>query len=152
MPGEGCGRGFWGLWAVPPQPVTLPAFSSSSTSLFQHPLPDSNPDSLLEFVKSSAGDFSKKSGQRTMDLGTLGLLPAWYLQSLGSTWTQMFSLSQTLTSSHDPRHSLVTDHMLLNPHLPCVDFGPVNWLMADTRVVHNFPHIILSWPPFLTVA
>lgn len=39
-------------------------------------------------LKSSAGDFNTK----------LGLGPVWWIQSLSSTWTQMLSLSQILTT------------------------------------------------------
>lgn len=82
----------------------LLAFFPQQWISFQHPLPASDPDSYL-VLKSSAGDVNVKSGLRTTDFGrlqatyALGLLPVWLIKSLGSTQTQMFSLSPILTSS-----------------------------------------------------
>lgn len=132
-----------------------PAFSSSSRDSHFSQI------QIYSFLKLCRRFQSQvKSGLKTTDLGAHGHLHSEITSCMVDVATQtwMFSLPRTLDnwSLHSFCCCLlfppVANCRSFNPHLPGVDFRPVNCLIIDARVVHNFFSITPPWFPFVIMA
>lgn len=119
------------------------------------------PDSDLQFLKALQ-EISESSQVRAKNHWPWGSRPPTLWDYFLHGWCRHPDLD-VFTSSNSDNWSLhsfcccllfppVANCRSFNPHLPGVDFRPVNCLIIDARVVHNFFSITPPWFPFVIMA